>query len=202
MNESAKRSLLEAVFNAMPSIVFLVDADVRIQEYNQAAAELMMTKRMVALKQRAGDILHCVHSLEVAEGCGNAPFCKDCVIRNSVVEAFQGNRIVRRRAKLELTRDRQTTLIYALITVSPFVFQETPLALLVIEDISEIAELHRLIPICASCRKVRDDKESWIRVETYFKENWDVDFTHGLCPACLQTEMDKVDALIKGERSG
>lgn len=195
MNQTAKRDLLEAVFNAMPSIIFLVDQDVRIQEFNQAAADLMMTKRRVALKHRAGDILHCVNSLEVPEGCGRAPYCKDCVIRNSVAEAFNGKRIVRRRSKLELIRDQQRTVIYALITVSPFTFQENTVALLVIEDISEIAELHRLIPICAGCRKVRDDKESWMRVETYFKENWDVDFTHGLCPACLKAEMDKIDAI-------
>lgn len=198
MYETTKRDMLEAVFDAMPSIVFLVDRDVRIEAYNLAASEFMMTNRKVALKHRAGDILHCVHSMEMPEGCGNSSFCKDCVIRNSVAEALKGNRIVRRRTKLKLIRDQQITVIYALITVSPFVFQEKPLTLLVIEDISEIAELQRLIPICASCRKVRDDKESWMRIETYFKENWDVDFTHGLCPDCLRTEMDKFDTMTKG----
>jgi len=38
----------------------------------------------------------------VQEGCGRSPFCKDCIIRNSVAEAFQGNRGVRLRARLEL----------------------------------------------------------------------------------------------------
>lgn len=199
MDETTKRDLLEAVFDAMPSIVFLVNRDVRIEAYNLAASEFMMTNRTVALKHRAGDILHCVHSMEMPERCGNSSFCKDCVIRNSVAEAFKGNRIVRRRTKLELIRDQHITMLYALITVSPFVFQGQPLALLVIEDISEIAELQRLIPVCASCSKVRDDKESWMRIETYFKENWDVDFTHGLCPACLKTEMDKFDEITEGK---
>jgi hypothetical protein len=70
--------------------------------------------------------------------------------------------------------------------------------LLVIEDISEIAELHRLIPICSVCRKVRDDKESWMQVEAYFKSGWDVDFTHGFCPDCLQVEMDKITLIKAG----
>jgi hypothetical protein len=135
----------------------------------------------------------------VPEGCGRSPSCKNCIIRNSVTEAFQGSRVVRRRTKIELIRDVNKTEIYALITASPFSFQDKPLVLLVIEDISEIAELYRMIPICSVCGKVRDDKESWMRVESYFKNNWDVDFSHGLCPDCFKIEMDKLKSYIKTE---
>ncbi len=61
-----------------------------------------------------------------------------------------------------------------------------------VEDISEIAELRRLIPICSVCKKVRDDTESWQRLESYFKDHWDVDFTHGLCPDCHKVELTKL----------
>jgi hypothetical protein len=155
-----------------------------------------MAERKTVLKQRAGDILHCIHSREVKDGCGRAPFCKDCIIRNSVTEAFQGKRIVRRRTRIEFIRDADKIEIYALITASPFSFQDRPLALLVIEDISEIAELYRMIPICSVCRKVRDDKESWMLVEAYFKNKWGVDFSHGLCPDCHKIESDKVKSFI------
>jgi hypothetical protein len=116
------------------------------------------------------------------------------------MEAFQGNRVVRRRTRIELIRDTNKIEIYALITVSPFSFQDRPLVLLVIEDISEIAELYRMIPICSVCGKVRDDKESWMRVEAYFKNNWDVDFSHGLCPDCYKIESDKLKSYIKAEQ--
>ncbi len=197
MKEREKNDLLRSVFDALPSLVFVVDQDVRIQEYNAAAADILMAGRKTVLRQRAGDILHCIHSIEVPEGCGRSPACKDCVIRNSVREAFRGNRIGRRRARLEFTRDTNKIEFYALITASPFSFQDRPLALLVIEDISEIAELYRLIPICSVCKKVRDDKESWMRVETYFRNNWGVDFTHGLCPDCYKNELDQLKQLPK-----
>jgi len=197
MNERKERDMLRAVFDALPSLVFVVDQDVRIQEYNMAASDLLMAARKTVLKQRAGEIMHCIHSSEVQDGCGRSPFCKDCIIRNSVTEAFQGNRVVRRRTRIELIRDTNKIEIYALITVSPFSFQDRPLALLVIEDISEIAELYRMIPICSVCRKVRDDKESWMLVEAYFKNNWDVDFSHGLCPDCYKIERDKLKSYIK-----
>jgi hypothetical protein len=61
----------------------------------------------------------------------------------------------------------------------------------VIEDISELADLHHIIPICSVCGRIRDDKESWLRVEAYFKKNWDVDFSHGYCPECYKSEMEK-----------
>ena len=192
MTRTEKNAMLQVVFDALPSRVFVVDADVRIQEYNAAAADLLMADRHTVLKKRAGEILHCVHATDVPQGCGRAPYCKNCIIRNSVTEAFQGHRIVRRRSRIELIRDGNRVEIYSLITASPFSFQDRLHALLVIEDISEIAELQRLIPICCVCRKVRDDKESWMQVEAYFKNSWDVDFTHGYCPDCYQAELDKL----------
>jgi len=200
MNEREKRDMLRAVFDALPSLVFVVDQDVRIQEYNAAASDLMMAERKTVLKRRAGEILHCIHSSEVPEGCGRSPSCKDCIIRNSVTEAFRGNRVVRRRTRIELIRDGNKIEIYALVTASPFSYQERSHALLVIEDISEIAELYRMIPICSVCGKVRDDKESWMRVEAYFKNSWDVDFSHGYCPDCFKIEMDKIEAYDKAEQ--
>jgi hypothetical protein len=71
------------------------------------------------------------------------------------------------------------------------------LVLLVVEDISEIAELRQLIPICSVCKKVRDDTESWLRLESYFKDRWDVDFTHGLCPDCHKAELAKLQGRSK-----
>ncbi len=66
-----------------------------------------------------------------------------------------------------------------------------------LEDISEIAELRRMIPICSVCRKLRDEKDAWLRLEAYFKEHWEVNFTHGLCPGCHKIEMDKLKRDIK-----
>jgi hypothetical protein len=199
-NEREKRDILRAVFDALPSLVLVVDRDVRIQEYNAAVSDLLKADRKTVFKRRAGEVLHCIHSSEVPEGCGRSPSCKDCIIRNSVTEAFHGSRIVRRRTKIELIQDVDKAEIYALITASPFSFQDKPLVLLVIEDISEIAELYRMIPICSVCGKVRDDKESWMRIEAYFKNNWDVDFSHGLCPDCYKIEMDEIEACIKAEQ--
>jgi hypothetical protein len=199
MTERSSRDMLRAVFDALSSLVFVVDSDVRIQEYNAAAR--LGAKRTTILKRRAGEALHCLHATDVPEGCGRAPFCRTCIVRDSVTEASRGTRVVRRRTRLEIIRDGNKMEIYALITASPFSFRERPLVLLVIEDISEMAELRRMIPICSTCKKVRDDKESWTRVEAYFKSHWDVDFSHGLCPDCYEIAKAKLKREIKAEQA-
>lgn len=69
-----------------------------------------------------------------------------------------------------------------MITAAPFNFLGDNLVLLILEDISEIIKLRKLVPICANCKKIRDDKNFWNEVEVYFSEITDVDFSHGICP--------------------
>jgi hypothetical protein len=49
----------------------------------------------------------------------------------------------------------------------------------------ELEALRRLLPICAHCKKIRDDKGFWEAVEAYFTKHNHVDFTHSICPECL-----------------
>jgi hypothetical protein len=201
MDEMISSNFLRSVVDALPSIVLVVDEDVRIQEYNAAAAALLADERMTVIKRRAGDVFHCLHSTDVPEGCGQGLACENCIIRGAVKEAFKGNRITRRRSKVELVRNENTLLIYALVTASPFEFQGRSYVLLVIEDISEVAEIWRIIPICSICKKVRDDKQSWKQVEAYFNDHWDVDFSHGLCPECYEKEVEAMEREIKAEEA-
>jgi len=48
-----------------------------------------------------------------------------------------------------------------------------------------VKALKGLLPICASCKKIRDDKGYWEGVESYIKKHTDVEFSHGLCPECI-----------------
>ncbi len=50
----------------------------------------------------------------------------------------------------------------------------------------EINMLRELIPICASCKDIRDVKGIWNRMETYLEKNTQIKFSHGLCPKCSE----------------
>lgn len=50
--------------------------------------------------------------------------------------------------------------------------------------LKEIRTLSGFIPICASCKKIRDDKGFWNRVESYIEDRSDAQFSHSICPEC------------------
>ncbi|MGD9939747.1 MAG: GAF domain-containing protein [Clostridia bacterium] len=59
--------------------------------------------------------------------------------------------------------------------------------------LKNVRQLQGLIPICSSCKKVRDDTGYWGQVEEYISARTDADFTHGLCPDCLEHYYDEMD---------
>ncbi len=50
--------------------------------------------------------------------------------------------------------------------------------------LSEVRVLSGMLPICASCKKIRDDKGYWNQLEEYITSHSDVVFSHGICPEC------------------
>ncbi len=59
------------------------------------------------------------------------------------------------------------------------------------ESANRIQQLSGMLPICAWCKKVRDDQDYWQEVECYVAAHSEARFTHGICPDCL--------AKVKGE---
>jgi len=51
---------------------------------------------------------------------------------------------------------------------------------------AEITQLKGILPICASCKKIRDDDGFWHQVETYLSSHSEAQFSHGLCPTCME----------------
>jgi hypothetical protein len=88
--------------------------------------------------------------------------------------------------------------------------QEDPLDALVIENarlyelaqeraeklekaLNEIKTLKGILPICASCKKIRNDKGYWQQVEVYVGDHSDAEFSHGLCPECYDKAMNELE---------
>jgi len=54
------------------------------------------------------------------------------------------------------------------------------------EALATIKTLHGILPICASCKKIRDDKGCWTQIESYIREHSTAEFSHGICPDCAK----------------
>ena len=54
------------------------------------------------------------------------------------------------------------------------------------QALADVKTLRGLFPICASCKKIRDDKGYWNQIESYISERSDAVFSHGICPECAK----------------
>ncbi len=52
-----------------------------------------------------------------------------------------------------------------------------------------------LLPICASCKKIKDDQGNWQQMEMFIRDRSDAEFTHGLCPQCADSALREVEKL-------
>lgn len=54
------------------------------------------------------------------------------------------------------------------------------------EALGKVKLLSGMLPICASCKKIRDDQGYWKQIEAYISSHSEAEFTHGICPDCVQ----------------
>jgi hypothetical protein len=52
--------------------------------------------------------------------------------------------------------------------------------------IADVKQLRGYLPICASCKKIRNDGGYWEQIEKYISEHSQAEFTHGICPECAR----------------
>jgi PAS domain S-box-containing protein len=73
------------------------------------------------------------------------------------------------------------------ITARKFAEEEREKLIVKLQDaLEKIKTLRGLLPMCAWCKNIRDDKGYWKKVEDYLREHSDATFTHGICPECLK----------------
>jgi len=66
--------------------------------------------------------------------------------------------------------------------------------------LDKVKILSGLLPICSSCKKIRDDKGYWQQIESYVREHSEAQFTHGLCPDCLTKLYPNLVQDLPGEK--
>lgn len=176
-----------AVLDALPFPLLILDAEVRVQDCNRAATEMLASGSDRPLRGLFGEILHCTQALVEHRACGQTSQCRRCLIREVVTAAVSGSETCRRVLSMEVEEGRDRKQVWLRVTASPLDADGTPLALVTLEDVSELVQLRRLIPMCASCRKVRyKDDDYWQDVEAYLLRYTAFSFTHGICPDCAQ----------------
>ncbi len=177
---------LSSLFDALPLILFVVDDRFRVLYLNSSGREFLSTAQNVVFMKQSGSVLRCLHAGPETGGCGKTEACQSCVIRQAMHEAVRGQRVHRRQARLRIRGEGKETEAHYLVTAAPFSAGGEPAALVMLEDVSQLVRLESLLPICASCKKIRDEHGQWHNLEQYLESRVEVEFTHGMCPQCIQ----------------
>ena len=60
------------------------------------------------------------------------------------------------------------------------------------EALSKVKQLSGMLPICASCKKIRDDKGYWNQIESYIHEHSEAEFSHSMCQECANKRYPEI----------
>jgi diguanylate cyclase (GGDEF)-like protein len=134
---------MQHVFDAVPSMLFIVDKDFRIEHLNTAASCMANVIGADVHQRSVGDVLNCAHADQSPQGCGHAPACQYCVIRNIAAAAQDGSTVHREYAEMEFTAGSGTIVLHLMATASPLTGKGAGFVLLVLEDISMLTRAEK-----------------------------------------------------------
>jgi hypothetical protein len=81
----------------------------------------------------------------------------------------------------------------ALATIKKLLEIEKDLSRSIRATLEEVKMLKGFLPICSSCKNIRDDRGYWEKIELYIEQHTDAEFTHTLCPDCMKKLYPDVD---------
>ncbi|AIF53975.1 hypothetical protein [Pelosinus sp. UFO1] len=179
------------VLKTMPLPVMIVNKEVKVWAINEAAQQLLCISSGGAYLRKCGDVLKCVNATRGSEGCGELPICSRCVLRKSVLEAFEGRVVSRNKGHFHTLVNGEVIRLTLLVTASPIICENIQMVIVLAEDISLITQLQGLIPICSVCHHIRDDKGEWMALEKYLMLHAEAELTHDFCPICCEKMREK-----------
>jgi len=179
-------AFFRTLFDVIPVMALLVNEEGRIQAINKLGKNLLDLSEQEFYLKPGGEVLRCIHVQDDPQGCGFGPYCQVCIIRKTALKAIGGTMTQREKGSFDIVKGEDFSRINILVSAAPLTYKHINYALVIIEDISLITELQGLIPICAHCKKIRDDKGYWNRVEKFIESHSEAEFTHDICPECAE----------------
>lgn len=177
-------SFLRSIFDAFPCPVFILDNNLAVHDANLASKRMFGDQISKKIKRLCGDYLRCVHAIESSDGCGTTIFCPECVIRQVMESVLKGEVPFRLVSDMTLKLKSGITDLSFLVSGSPMRNSGKDYVVLILEDITELSELRKIVSICSFCNKLKDNDGKWHRIEPYMGKYFNISFSHGVCPDC------------------
>jgi sigma-54 dependent transcriptional regulator, acetoin dehydrogenase operon transcriptional activator AcoR len=134
---------LRILFDSIPCGILIMDKDRVVRALNNAIEKTFGAFWAEEAGQRAGAVLQCIHVSEDSRGCGFSSSCRDCIVRGVALDAVSGKRTERRVAQFEYNIEGSIRQLRLLISAAPFNHNSEQLAIVMLEDITELSILRK-----------------------------------------------------------
>ena len=135
-----------SLFRAIPCGVMVVDSDRRVQAVNAIMERTFGLQEAEIHQARGGQALRCLIAVGGENICGQTPFCREhCEILRAAEDALSGKEIRRRRAEIRLSHQGAVKDLIILVSAAPIDYAGQRMAIVMIEDVSELSRLRRRI---------------------------------------------------------
>lgn len=181
----------QTIFDAVPEMIWYVDKQHKIIRANQAAARSLKAP----VEQLVGKSMYELFGAEAVKFCqNNAAIIESGMPKFGIKEMYitpQGDERWVQISKVPYY-DQQSAIAGLIIVAEDITERETAalereqLITELQEAVTKIKTLTGMIPICSHCKKIRDDKGSWNKLEAFLMEHSDAEFSHGICPDCMK----------------
>lgn len=132
---------LKGLFSAIPCGVFVVDPEQRVLAVNSVVERVFGLSRQAVTGMSGGRVLQCAHEQDSPGGCGFGDHCRTCLVRRTAQDAIGGRHVHRNRADMELLVGGKPGNRTLLVSAAPFEHRGERLAVVVVEDITELSIL-------------------------------------------------------------
>ena len=139
----SQEGFLKNLFESIPCGVLIVDGERRVQAVNNVLERTFGIAEAEAISKRGGEALGCIHAFTSPKGCGFSEECQVCRVRNTALEAIAGKKLFRNKAILELKVGGEIHEMKLLLSAAPFEHDGERLALVILEDITELDGLRK-----------------------------------------------------------
>jgi PAS domain S-box-containing protein len=175
-------------FDTIPDFVSVHDARFRLVKANRALADCLGAEPRELVGRRCHDVMHgtsepwpeCPHRRALATGR---------TVTQEITNPQTGTPLLVTCTPLPDREGRVIGTVHVArdITVQKRADEERDRLIAELQaSLAQVKVLGGLLPICSSCKRIRDDQGYWNQLEAYIRDHSDADFTHGICPECRE----------------
>lgn len=202
---TVSRDYMDNVFRTLLDVLIVAGPDLCIRTVNAAASRLLGFSPEEFAGRPLTDVIADAEIVRLFAGSGET-FAPDAEGTRETVLVTKDGRRIPVLLSASAMRDhggQVTSIVCAAMDITDRKRAEEQREELIRElqeALADVKELSGLLPICASCKKIRDDKGYWNQIEGYISSRSKAAFSHGLCPDCLPKYFP--DHQMKSQPSG